>query len=156
MRRIVALAFLILGAATAFGQSGRLAKPGWVPPGSDQTRPDVIVYYFHNTVRCATCRTMEAEAESVLRDEFADDVTMGTVVFRPRNLQNPENAHFARLYGLDGPSLVLVEVGPTDDGRWRKLGRIWELVDTPAAYRKYVRDEIEAFLDGRPAPEVSE
>ena len=91
---------------------------------------------------------MESEAEAVVRDDFADDIASGLIAWKTVNLQEPEYEHFALRYKLDGPSLVLVEWGEDKEVRWKNLDRIWELIDSPAQYREYVRAELAAYVEG--------
>lgn len=140
---------------TAATAQDRLAAPNWVNPLEGKAAPEVLVYYFHNTFRCLTCLTMENMAEELIRDEFADALESGVLAWRSVNLQEPEYSHFGTQYGLDGPSLVLVEWSGHEQLRWKNLKRIWELADSPEPYRDYVRSELNAYLNGEPdAPDT--
>lgn len=35
---------------------------------------EVVVYYFHNARRCATCRAVESESEKAVKELYGDDV----------------------------------------------------------------------------------
>ena len=127
-----------------------MAAPDWVDPSSDKVAPEILVYYFHNTFRCLTCLTMENMAEELINDEFAADLETGILAWRSINLQEPEYEHFAIQYKLDEPSLIFSEWSDGKEIRWKNLDRIWTLADTPVQYRQYVRDELNAYLDGEP------
>ena len=152
---LLAFSFALAGpTATAAGdEPGRRAAPDWVDPASGLVPPDVIVYYFHNLVRCQTCLAMEAEAATVVRDDYPDELESGVVAWRVLCIQNPENEPLVRKYGLDGPALILSEWADGKERRWRDLDRIWELIDTPDAYRKYVRSAIASRLSDDDSPD---
>ena len=146
---VAALSFATHPTAAARAQDRR-AAPDWVDPTEDKLPPGILVYYFHNTVRCRTCLAMESMAEEAIRGEFADDLDSGVLVWRTINLQNPECEHFASQYDLDGPSLVMVEWADGKEVRWKNLERIWEFADSPVQYRQYVSRELAAYIDGEP------
>jgi len=109
--------------------------------------PDFVVYYFHNHIRCEACRSMETMAAETVDYDFIDAVTAGRLVMREVDVQDEGNEHFVAEFELDGPTLILTQQDTT--GRvltWKNLDRIWELVDQPVAYRKYVRENLQAFM----------
>ena len=48
---------------------------------------DIEVYYFHMTVRCTTCKTVEAEARKNVEMLYADQVKAGKISFTALNLE---------------------------------------------------------------------
>lgn len=106
----------------------------------------VVAYYFHVTVRCTTCRAIEANSNAVIQERFAEDLSSGRLLWRLINVQRPENRHFIQDYQLVTRSLVLVRF---EEGRPREhkvLHDTWELVGEPAAMQDYVAREVREFL----------
>src|SRR5512134_1075795 len=60
------------------------------PAGS----PGVLVYYFHATTRCATCRTIEAYAKETVTSRFAADLEARRLAWQAVNVDEPANRHF--------------------------------------------------------------
>lgn len=106
----------------------------------------IVAYYFHVTVRCTTCRDIEAYSREVIHARFAREMGSGRIEWRLVNVQLPENRHFIQDYQLFTKSLVLVRM---KDGRaleYKVLNDTWELVGDKAAMQRYVETEVRGFL----------
>jgi hypothetical protein len=140
---IVALAVVALVAAVgATTYTGSVAKKPVV-------KRELILYYFHRTIRCAECRTIENAAQSALRRAFARELSSGRVAWRPTNLDEDANAHFEARYALEHQSLVLSEIVGGKEKRWKLLEKTWDIYRDSTALRNYVIDETRAFLRGK-------
>ena len=106
----------------------------------------VIAYYFYATVRCTTCRTIEAYSKEAIEKGFAGDLKSGVIEWRPVNIQFPENRHYIQDYRLFTRSLVLVKVRNGKQVEWRNLDKVWELVGDKAQFEKYVQANVKAYL----------
>jgi hypothetical protein len=116
---------------------------------TNQTEADkVLVYYFHGTVRCATCRNIEAYAEEAIRTSFPDDLASGKMVWRALNTDEPENSHFLQDYQLVTSSLVLVGVDNNVQMRWKNLDKVWQYVDFKPQFNEYVVESTREFMGG--------
>jgi len=124
-----ALLFLALGPTAEAGAEG----------GAGTT----VVYYFHATARCATCRTIEAYAHEALTSAFGAELKAGEVEWRMVNVEEPGNEHFMNDFGLYTRSVVLTDA--KDAKRFKVLDRVWQLVQDKAAFQRYVEDEVRAF-----------
>ena len=116
------------------------AAPTTVAP---QTAPKAIVYYFHGTTRCATCKTIEAYAHETVASAFAPELKAGSLEWTVVNVDEPANQHFTRDFQLYTRSVVVVDA--KDPKRFKVLDRVWQLVGDKAAFQKYVEQEIRAF-----------
>jgi hypothetical protein len=151
-RRVIAVPVLILAwsllAPAPVATAGPDSEKG-SEPAKPQAKPpahQVIVYYFHTTRRCETCRNFEAYTQELLKDYFPFELEKGTIVFRVVNTDLSENRHFIDEYQLITKSVVLADVREGKQVRWKNLARIWELAHDKDAFVKYVRGEIALFL----------
>jgi hypothetical protein len=103
----------------------------------------VVVYYFHATTRCATCRTIEAYAHETVASRFAADLEARRLEWRAVNVDEPANRHFIRDFQLYTRSVVVADA--RDPRRYKVLDRVWQLVRNKPAFQAYVEQEIRAF-----------
>ena len=108
--------------------------------------PQIVAYYFHGTVRCETCQKIEQQAKTVIEQQFKAGLDTHRLVFQPVNYDLPENTHFLLDYKLPCPSLVLVRQESGKDVKWKLLGQIWTLVETPTAFNQYIEKEVNSYL----------
>ncbi len=136
-------------AAVATLQSAQEQTPSALASSTSapQTRR-VIATYFHNTVRCVTCRSIERMAKETIESSFAAELVSGELVWRALNMQEKENEHYAIDYSLTAPSLVLVEMDGEREVRFKVLGETWKLAHKEAQFVSYVQIEARAFLEG--------
>ena len=143
----IALFFLTvaaLGAIFVHSEKARADSPPASQPQSTETK--VIAYYFHVTVRCVTCRTIESYSREVVEQKFATDIAKGRLEFKLVNLQLPENKHFVKDYQLFTKSLVLVRFDKGRQAEYKVLNNTWELVGDKSAMQAYVEREVRDYL----------
>jgi len=120
------------------------------PPraGNGEPLPDaLIVYCFHANERCPTCEKIESYTHEVLARSFAVPLKEGRLVWRVRNFEAPENAHFADDYKILTSCIVLVDARSGHAGAWKNLQqKTWELVGDKEAFLNFVRGEIQEAL----------
>ena len=92
--------------APQFGQAAT-ENVALAPPGPEGSKPPsmadgdkIIAYYFHVTVRCQTCLTIERYSGEAIKHSFKDEIAAGKIDWRPVNIQLPENRHFVKDYKL--------------------------------------------------------
>jgi hypothetical protein len=121
-----------------------VAAPGGAAAAPASTAPaGILVYYFHGTTRCATCKTIEAYAHETVATAFGADLKAGIVEWKLVNVDEPASQHFVRDYQLYTRSVVVVDA--KDPKRFKVLDRVWQLVGDKAAFQRYVEQEIRAF-----------
>jgi hypothetical protein len=106
----------------------------------------VLAYYFYTTVRCPTCRKIEAFSDEALKQGFPDALGSGLLEWHPVNVQLPENRHFINDYQLFTKSLVIVRVKDGKRLEWKNLEKVWELTANKQAFLSYVQDEVRLYL----------
>jgi len=81
---------------------------------------DIQVYYFHNTLRCATCNAVENETRFALEMFYADKMKAGAMDFTSLNLQEDEGKEMAETLHVSGQTLLIVkgetQVNLTNEG----------------------------------------
>jgi hypothetical protein len=75
----------------------------------DRNTPDskVVVYYFHGSTRCVTCRAIENFSRAAVGNAFPDEIQKGRLEFQAINVEEPANEHFVDDYQLVTRSVVL-------------------------------------------------
>ncbi len=127
--------------ATATIDVGASREPVASPAG-----PRVIAYYFHGSVRCATCKTIEAYTREAIDTHFAAALKSGELEVRSVDFEKPENEHFLNDYKLSSSSLVLVDPRGSGEDSWKLLQEVWQLTDNKPAFVRYVKEELGQFL----------
>ncbi len=144
---IAALA-LVLGSCGKPAQGGKNeqnpAQPGAV---TAEEGGRVIVYYFHTTFRCYSCRKIEELTADALTDQFGEELKNRAIVFKKVNVELDENKHFIRDYQLFTKTVVLAKNADGGAGKWKRLDDTWQLMRDRDAYYRYIRDEVTRFMD---------
>jgi hypothetical protein len=133
--------------------SSKATKPVIAAPSSgspdtaEEIQHRVIVYYFHGTARCTTCRAIEQYAHDALVTGFSGELQSETLEWHSINVEEPDNQHFIDDYELVMRSVVLADMVGEDQIRWKNLDRIWDLVGNRDAFITYVQAETRAYLE---------
>ena len=106
----------------------------------------IIVYYFHGTSRCATCRKIEKYTIEAVNESFEKELSSGIIQTKVINVEEKENAHFAKDYKLITKSVIISDMTGEVEKRWKNLEKVWELVLDEDVFKGYVVDEIKAYL----------
>ncbi len=91
-------AFMVMLSAALF------AEPVNTNVQNDDPSVKVEVYYFHFTGRCVTCKTVEKEAETAVKDFYGNKVS-----FQSINLDEPSSKEIAKKLKVSGQSLLIVK-----------------------------------------------
>jgi len=131
--------FAIAAPSAALPEGQKAGAPAAVPTAA----ATAVVYYFHATTRCATCRTIEAYAHETVASRFAADLEARRLEWQAVNVDEPANRHFIRDFQLYTRSVVIVDA--KDPKRFKVLDRVWQLVRDKLAFQRYIEQEIRAF-----------
>ena len=99
MKRMLFLMLILLTNITLFAQTQNLNK-----------KTKLLVYYFHVTDRCNTCRSIEAVTTKVLNENFKNELDSEIIVFKTFNVEYPENKYICEKYQAYGATLALTKV----------------------------------------------
>lgn len=113
-----------------------------------ETSDGVMAYYFHRTLRCPTCLSIEKQAKEAIEAGFAGEMADGVLTWRAVNIETQGNGHFEQDFEIDRQTLMFVEWRGGKAVRSAKPERVWELVEDPVAFQTYVQQEMRAFLGG--------
>ena len=120
--------------------------PAQAAPLDKPSKAQVVVYYFHRTQRCPTCRNMETYAHEAVTTRFAKELADGRIEWRVLNYEEPQNAGLRREYDLASPMLVLVRPDGKGSPPFKTLDEIWSLAFDRARFLAYVESELKDFL----------
>ncbi len=145
---------LLIILALLFATTSMVAPPAFAeaPSPADEvntTTPtsEMVAYYFHGNMRCATCRKLEAYSEEAITRGFSKELASGDLAWRVVNTDDGENSHFVDDFELVTRSLVLVEYRNGEVERFENLKLIWQLVRDKDGFLKYVRDATGEFIE---------
>ena len=104
---------------------------------------DVEVYYFHRTVRCVTCKTVEAEARKNVEMLYADQVKAGRISFTAINLDEATGKSLGEKLGVNSQTLLIVKgdqkVNITNEG-------FLYAVSQPQKFAEVMKSKIDPLL----------
>lgn len=70
---------------------------------------DITIYYFHSSMRCITCKTVENNTKKVIDEHYTDLVKKGTLQLKIINIDDPKNEGLVEKYEVFGSTLILVK-----------------------------------------------
>ena len=116
----------------------------------DSGAPDakVIAYYFHRTMRCPTCLSIEKQAREAVEAAYLEELEAGQLEWHAVNIEEEGNEHFESDFELSSSSLVIVEMHGDEVAAWKNLEQVWELVEDPLGFQEYVWNELMEFVPG--------
>jgi hypothetical protein len=104
---------------------------------------DVEVYYFHRTVRCVTCKTVEAEARKNIEMLYADQVKTGKISFTALNLEEPTGKTVGDKLGVNSQTLLIVKgdqkINITNEG-------FLYAVSKPDKFREIIKEKVDPLM----------
>ena len=110
-------------------------------------REKVIVYYFHGTYRCPSCTKIEKWSYEAIKDSFPKALKEDRLLWKPVNVDKPENRHFIKEYSLSTKSLIITEVKGDKQTKWKNLDKVWRLLRDQEKFFAYVTQEVRNYMD---------
>jgi len=105
MKNLIFAGFIML----VFSGVSCNAQPEKKQSVSSTSGNDIEVYYFHRTVRCITCKTVEAEARKNIEMLYADQVKTGKISFTALNLEEATGKTVGDRLGVNSQTLLIVK-----------------------------------------------
>ncbi len=117
----------------------------------------VVVYYAHGNTRCPTCRKIESQAHEAVTSGFDNEIKEGSISWEVVNYETPGGKRFVDDYGVQMPTVVLVRMKDGKAADWKRLDKVWGIVNDTAAFVEYVQTEIRAMreADKPAAPQLA-
>jgi hypothetical protein len=106
----------------------------------------LIVYYFHGTYRCFSCRTIEQYSREAIEENFPYQLETKKLFFKAVNVDLPENQHFIQDYQLYTRSLIVAEFKNGKQVAWKNLDKVWYYLNDRDKFLEYVQSEIQKSL----------
>ena len=128
------------------GEAGAASAPNAQDAGSFPDNTSVVAYFFHGHRQCPSCRHLEAVSESAISDGFPAAMRSGVIQWRPVDIEDAANRHFASEYQVYWSSLVLVKFAAGRPVAYKNLDQAWQIQQDDAALRNYVQAEVRAYL----------
>ena len=104
---------------------------------------DVEVYYFHRTVRCVTCKTVEAEARKNIEMLYADQVKKGKISFTSLNLEEATGKTVGDRLGVNSQTLLIVKgdqkINITNEG-------FLYAVSKPDKFKEIIKEKVDPLM----------
>lgn len=99
----------------------------------------VQAYYFHNQVRCETCRTVESEAKQNLKELYGEKVS-----FQALNLEDKAAQEIAKKLKVSGQTLLVVkndkQVNLTNEG-------FLYAVTNPDKFKSIIKEKVDPLVN---------
>jgi hypothetical protein len=99
---LVSTLLIILAADSCHAQTN--PKPSPAASGSA-----VEVYYFHMTIRCEACKTVEAEAKKNIELLYPEELKSGKISFTALNLDEASGRALGEKLGVNSQALLIVK-----------------------------------------------
>lgn len=112
---------------------------------SQETKTRIDVLYFHATLRCQGCLTIEEFVKNTILTKFSKNLEDSTLTMSSIDFQQPENEHFQDDYQFDVQTLIISKKIDGKEIKWKNLDKIWDYSDDFKKFQKYIEDEINKF-----------
>jgi hypothetical protein len=116
------------------------------PALAEESRHQVIAYYFHGKARCVTCSNMETYAKEAVETAFSDEIASNALTFLSLDMEKEENKQLVQDYQLFSQSLIVSLVRDGREVKSKNLDRIWLLARNKSTFMAYVTEEIQSMM----------
>lgn len=107
----------------------------------------LLIYYFHITNRCNTCRSIEATTKKILETQYANELKKGIIVFESINCELSENKKLVEKYQAYGATLALTPiVNGKEAGIEDITGMAFSKIRNEEAFTNELTSKIDQYL----------
>ena len=135
-------ASMATGGAPAPAASSANTNPANAP------KHHIIAYYLHGNTRCPSCIKIESFADAAVHERFAPELEDGRLEWRVVNYEEPGNEHYWQDFELEVKTVVLQDLACGEPVRFKRLDRVWDLLDDEQAFGDYIEEEVRQYLEG--------
>ena len=138
------LLFVVLTLLVQIGKEFRSSGSLVLPEG-------VNVICTHATVRCPTCLTASRLTQEVLSEHFSQ----ASITFHAINYEQPQFDELAKQFKIATATVLLVNVKDSQIVEGKTLtNETWRYYTDPAAFKAMLKEQLDAFLQGKPMEET--
>ncbi len=118
---LVPLVFVLLALIIACSGSPKNNNPEQKTTAENsKVQPGAIrVFYFHGSIRCHTCVSVDENTHQYLQELFPVKMDKGEIVFRSVNIDKDERPDLVKKYEIYGQTLLFIKgnkvIDKTDD-----------------------------------------
>ena len=123
--------------------------------GGEAMKDGLMVYYAHGNTRCPTCQTIESQAHEAVTAGFANAIKEGSVLWEVVNYEKSDGKRFVDDYAVQMPTVVLVRMKDGKAADWKRLDKVWGLVNDKGPFIEYVQAEINAMRGAGNSPTLA-
>jgi hypothetical protein len=106
----------------------------------------IEILYFHATIRCHACLTIEEYTGNILKTRFQKEMDNGLFKFNSIDFLEEKNEHYQQDYQIDTQSLILSKKEDGKEVKWKNLDKIWDYYYDFNKFEKYITEEINQFI----------
>lgn len=131
----------------AIRTSGGISTASAVTAAGRPNANGVATYYFHGNTRCPTCRSIEEQAHTVVRQDFTAELESGDLTWSMLNYEESSGEELGSKFEVQMPVVVVAQMKQGQIAQWKRLDEVWALVGDKPAFAQYIRTEIRGMLD---------
>lgn len=144
--KIILLSFLFVGISYAVYNELKLKKQTVNENKSSNILNGNIIYYFHTTARCYSCKLIENYILDAINDNYKNELENNTLVWQSINVDETINKHYIDLFKLYSKSIVLAKYENGNLKSFINLEKVWQLLRDENAFKNYIKSEINNFI----------
>ncbi len=81
-----------------------------------------------------------------METNFKELLDSDRIVWKPINVDEPENQHFITDFELEMKLVVLADIKDGKQAQWKKLDQVWPLSGDKPGFLEYIKVETEEYL----------
>lgn len=113
---------------------------------ANENKSKIDVLYFHATIRCHACLTIEEYTRSIVNTRYQKELQDSTITIQSIDFLEEGNEHFQDDYQFDTQTLILSKKVDGKEVKWKNLTEIWDHYSDFSKFEKYITEEINKFL----------
>ena len=124
MKKILIISFVFVTLSTLFACNSSETKntdtQNTTSVKKDSITANTIqVYYFHGSIRCHTCVSVDENTHQYIKDLFPVKLDKGDIIFKSINIDKDERPDLVKKYQIYGQTLLFIKgdkvINLTDD-----------------------------------------
>jgi hypothetical protein len=101
--------FMTIALAGIFMVACNSRQPAETAATAELPESEIMIYYFHNERRCATCEAVEAETKAALERYYPEELKEGKIAFVSLNIEEQAGAQIAEKYHIASQTLLVAK-----------------------------------------------